>query len=42
VSETGTYSPVLPSATSVAVEAAQEVFIEGQEEEHARHASDAA
>ncbi|ALG90600.1 MULTISPECIES: MFS transporter [Actibacterium] len=42
VSETGTYSPVLPSATSVAVEAAQEVFIEGQEEEHARHAIDAA
>jgi len=32
VEETGTYTPVLPSATPVAVEAAQEVFIETLEE----------
>ncbi|MGC9368731.1 MAG: MFS transporter [Paracoccaceae bacterium] len=32
VDETGTYAPVLPTATPVAVEAAQEVFIEGLEE----------
>lgn len=33
VEETGTYAPVLPSATPVAVEAAQEVFIHALEEE---------
>lgn len=33
VEDTGTYAPVLPSATPVAVEAAQEVFIHALEEE---------
>jgi hypothetical protein len=32
VEDTGTYAPVLPSATAVVVEAAQEYFIEEAEQ----------
>ena len=41
ISDTGSYAPILPSATPVAVEVAQEVFIETLEEEEAA-AEDAA
>ncbi|MHC0052798.1 MFS transporter [Actibacterium sp. D379-3] len=42
VDHTGSYAPVLPSATAVAVEVAQEMFIEAQEEEEAASVAPAA
>ena len=42
VEETGTYAPLAPSVTPVAVEVAQEVFIEALEEDAAQSTEDAA